>query len=71
MYSLEKWHTALRSLVAPETINIMMKLTMISTTSDCMVDPDGVVPKNALGVMSMINANVPLARTAPRNCDTV
>lgn len=46
-----------------------MKVTMISTTTDCMVDPTGAVPKNALGVMFEIKDIVPLARIDPNICD--
>lgn len=64
-------HTARWSLVAPETMNIMMKVIMISTTNDCMIEPDGLVPKKAFGFMSIINTTVPLARVAPKICDPI
>lgn len=48
-----------------------MAVMMISTKNDCMIEPEGVVPKNAFGVMSKINAKVPLAKIDPNVCDII
>lgn len=58
-------------MVAPETINIRINVMIISTTNDCMDEPDGMVPKYASGVTFKINVNVPLPKRDPNSCDGI
>lgn len=60
--------TALESVATPEMTNINKKEMMISIAKDCAFEPEGTVPKNALGVTSNMTHNVPLANSDPNIC---